>query len=147
LAACSGPQNSQKSASEPKTTQPTATVATQRGIALLQELPPNVAGYVDISVEQLAQAVADKDFTLVNVHIPYEGELPVTDLFIPFDQIGQQLEQLPARDAPIVLYCRSGSMSAQAAQTLVAQGYTNIFELDGGFNAWKTAGYEFLIQQ
>jgi rhodanese-related sulfurtransferase len=36
------------------------------------------------------------------------------------------------KNAKIVLYCRSRRMSAIAAEELVAQGYTNIWNLDGG---------------
>jgi rhodanese-related sulfurtransferase len=36
-------------------------------------------------------------------------------------------------------------MSTQAAQQLAAAGYTNLYELDGGFNAWQAAGYELLM--
>ena len=86
----------------------------------------------------------DPGVTIVNVHVPYEGELPQTDLFIPFDEIRSHLAELPARDAPIVLYCRSGSMSTTAATVLVDEGYSNVMELDGGFNAWKAQGREFL---
>ena len=104
----------------------------------------NADGYVDISVAQLAGMMEDKDFTLVNVHIPYEGEIPETDLFIPYDEIQDRLDELPARDETIVLYCRSGGMSTTAAKVLVDEGYTNIMELDGGFNAWKTEGHELM---
>ena len=54
------------------------------------------------------------------------------------------LNQLPAKDAPIVIYCRSGNMSAQAATELVGAGYTQVYELDGGTNAWQSAGYTLL---
>jgi rhodanese-related sulfurtransferase len=104
----------------------------------------NSDGYADITVEQLADLVEKEDVTLVNVHIPYEGELPGTDLFIAYDEIGDHLDELPAKDAPIVLYCRSGSMSTSAAQELAELGYSNVLEVDGGFNAWKAAGYELL---
>ncbi|MFN2184312.1 MAG: rhodanese-like domain-containing protein [Anaerolineae bacterium] len=37
-------------------------------------------------------------------------------------------------------------MSTSAAEELVELGYTNVMEVDGGFNAWKAAGYELLYQ-
>jgi rhodanese-related sulfurtransferase len=120
------------------------TAAPSGDVAGVTDLAKNADGYTDISVEQLSGMLQDKDFTLVNVHIPYEGELPQTDLFIPFDEISDNLDQLPDRDAPIVLYCRSGSMSTSAAKELADLGYTTVYELDGGFNEWKAAGYEFL---
>lgn len=83
---------------------------------------------------------------LVNVHVPYEGHLAGTDDFVAFDEI-TGWDGLPEdRSAPIALYCRSGNMSAQAAQTLGAMGYEEVIELEGGMNAWTAAGYELLTE-
>lgn len=113
--------------------------------AALPAKAKNSDGYVDISVAELAPVLEQNhNFTLVNVHIPYAGELPKTDLLIPFNEIMTNLDQLPAKDAPIVIYCRSGNMSAQAATELAAAGYTQVYELDGGTNAWQSAGYTLL---
>lgn len=101
--------------------------------------------YVDIPADRLSAMLAAKDFVLINVHVPYEGELAQTDAFIPFDRIAEVTESLPAdKTARIVLYCRSGSMSAIAARTLVGLGYTSVYNLDGGLNAWRARGFEVL---
>ena len=117
------------------------TPATDAGEIDVAELSQNADGYTDINVEQLASMLSNKDFALVNVHIPFEGDIPQTDLSIPYDEIADHLDQLPDKESPIVLYCRSGSMSTQAAKRLAELGYTNVMELDGGFRAWTAAGY------
>jgi rhodanese-related sulfurtransferase len=99
--------------------------------------------YTDITVAELQTMLEDKDFTFINVHIPFEGDIPRTDLSIPYNAIEQNLSQFPIeKDAKIVLYCRSDRMSRIAAATLIGLGYTNIWNLEGGTIAWERAGYQ-----
>jgi rhodanese-related sulfurtransferase len=101
-------------------------------------------GYQMISVDELLQALQAKDFLFVNVHIPVEGNIPDTDINIPYDQIEKQIDKFPTnKNAKIILYCRSGSMGDTAAKSLVRLGYKNVFNLEGGYNAWEATGYQF----
>ncbi|MFN2120710.1 MAG: rhodanese-like domain-containing protein [Anaerolineales bacterium] len=102
-------------------------------------------GYRTMDVRQLHTELQSKDFVFVNVHIPFEGDIAGTDLSIPYDKITQpdNLSLLPAdKNAKIVLYCRSGRMSAIAAQALAEQGYTNVWDIPGGMVEWEAAGFD-----
>ncbi len=84
------------------------------------------------------------DLDLINVHVPYEGHIEGTDAFVDFREI-LNFEDLPKDLAkPIVLYCRSGNMSGQAATELADAGYSNIIDLSGGMNAWTASGRTLL---
>jgi len=109
----------------------------------------NVAGgsYQNIRVADLQTILKNKDFVFVNVHIPFAGNIPDTDVSIPYDEIEQNLSQLPTdKNAKIVLYCRSGRMSEIAAEKLVSLGYTNVWNLKGGMVDWEQAGFELEIR-
>jgi rhodanese-related sulfurtransferase len=114
-----------------------------------QQVPVQGGGsYVDVSAGGLHKMLEDKDFLLINVHIPYEGEIEGTDLFIPFDKVEAQLDKLPPdKGAKLVLYCRGGGMSAIAARALVVLSFSNVWNLDGGMIAWNEAGYSLLSSQ
>lgn len=98
--------------------------------------------YKNVDAKGLNTMLKNKDFVFINVHIPFAGDIADTDLSIPYDQIEQNLSQLPSdKNAKIVLYCRSGHMSQIAAEKLVSLGYSNIWNLKGGMIGWEQAGY------
>ncbi|HHU22622.1 MAG TPA: rhodanese-like domain-containing protein [Clostridiales bacterium] len=64
-----------------------------------------------------------------------EGHIPGA-LLLPNESIGdQEIETLPDKEQTILIYCRSGNRSKQAAQKLVELGYTNVYEF-GGIITW-----------
>jgi rhodanese-related sulfurtransferase len=112
-----------------------------------ESAPPPAGTYGHLSPAQLNAMLAQKRFTFIDVHTPYEGEIASTDAFIPYDEVDQKRDGLPGdQNAMIVLYCRSGRMSNIAANTLIKSGYTNVWSLDGGMAAWESAGYKLLTK-
>ena len=96
--------------------------------------------WTNVTADQLASMLPHKDFMLVNVKTPYIGEIGA-DLYIPYDQIATKATALPAnRTAGILVYCRSGTERAIAAQTLIHLRYTKPWNLDGDINAWQACG-------
>jgi len=64
-----------------------------------------------------------------------EGHIPGA-ILIPHDAIADQAEAtLANKDQLILVYCRSGNRSRQAAEALAELGYTNVVEF-GGINDW-----------
>jgi rhodanese-related sulfurtransferase len=99
--------------------------------------------YKNVTPDELHSMLTDKDFVLVNVHIPFAGNIADADASIAYDQIEQNLSQLPSdKNAKIVLYCCSGHMSQIAAEKLVSLGYNNVWNLKGGMIDWEQEGFE-----
>jgi len=95
--------------------------------------------YRQISQEEAKQMmVRDDGHIIVDVRRQDEydtGHIPGT-ILIPNESIGtEQPEQLPDKDQIILIYCRSGRRSKEAAQKLADMGYTIIYEF-GGIIDW-----------
>ena len=103
---------------------------------------PSAIEYTDITSTQLKTMLQNKDFYFINVHTPYQGEIEKTDAFIPYDQIDKNPNKLPEdKNAKIVLYCKSGRMSAIAAKRLIELGYTSVYNHILGMHDWQSKGY------
>src|SRR5258707_11918391 len=59
------------------------------------------------------------------------------------DRIALEAEtRLPRKDVPVVVYDAGEGLVPQAVDRLRALGYTDVRQLDGGLQAWRSAGYE-----
>lgn len=93
-----------------------------------------------VSPRDFARAATRPGTVLINVHVPYAGEIAGTSLFLPYDKIDVKSDELPSRSSTLAIYCRTGRMSAIAARTLSKMGYRRIVELRGGMRAWRRSG-------
>ena len=100
----------------------------------------NSAGsYRQISMEQ-AVLLMEREigYIILDVRTPEEyaaGHIP-NAINIPNETIGaSEISALPDKDQLILVYCRSGRRSKEAAQKLVSLGYTSIVEF-GGILDW-----------
>lgn len=94
-----------------------------------------------ISVSQAHQAYQDGALIL-DVRTPEEWDtlhIPETTL-IPLDQLPDRYEELP-KNEQIVVICRSGNRSQVGRDILLEAGFKKVTSVNGGVNAWATAGY------
>jgi phage shock protein E len=102
------------------------------------------APFARLDPATFADRMGDKGAVLINVHVPYEGELEKTDAFIPFDHIVGDTRLPKDKDTEVLLYCRSGRMSEIAGDALHAAGYTRLAHLEGGMRGWEAAGRKLI---
>ena len=105
------------------------------------------AAFARLDPAAFAERLNNSDAALINVHIPYEGELEQTDAFIPYNKIAGDPGLPEDKNTEILLYCRSGRMSEEAGAVLHEEGYTNVAHLEGGMNAWEAAGRKLVHNQ
>ena len=91
---------------------------------------------MDEAVTMMAQ---ETGYIILDVRRPDEfaaGHIP-NAINVPNESIGtSEIPELPDKDQLIMVYCRSGRRSKEAAEKLVKLGYTNIVEF-GGILDWK----------
>ena len=96
--------------------------------------------YRQITMDEAAVMIAEESgYIILDVRRPDEfaaGHIP-NAINVPNESIGtNEIPELPDKDQLIMVYCRSGRRSKEAAEKLVKLGYTNIVEF-GGILDWK----------
>src|SRR5436189_3015687 len=92
-----------------------------------------------MSANELKQKMdAREPFELIDVRETFEYEIARIDgaRLIPLGEIAERADELP-RDRPIVVHCHSGRRSAEAVRLLQQRGFGNIYNLEGGIDAWS----------
>ena len=100
---------------------------------------PKTTGYRQVTTEEAVNIMqTEENYVILDVRTAQEfasGHIPGAVL-LPNETIGtEDIPLLPDKDQLILVYCRSGNRSKQAAEKLAQLGYTNIVEF-GDINSW-----------
>lgn len=111
------------------------------------------AGFETVTVEEAGEMVEKDEVFILDVRTPAEFNsshiegatlIPVTNSGgsnLSSDQLLEaRINEVP-RDKKILVYCRTGHRSITASNLLVAAGYSDVYNMEGGITAWTGAGY------
>jgi monothiol glutaredoxin len=98
---------------------------------------PNVPKVKSIQPQELrARLDAGESMPLFDVRTPEEAAKACIQGAVLVDQnVAEQIEQLP-RDVHMVFFCHHGGRSRAAAEHFASMGFTNVYNLEGGIDAW-----------
>ncbi|MDO8349579.1 MAG: rhodanese-like domain-containing protein [Gallionella sp.] len=100
-----------------------------------------MTGFRNITVDELAMRLQQDDLKLIDVRTDAEvlrGKIPRGDS-LPLHLLPLRLTELE-KTATIIFYCQMGGRSGQAAAFAAANGYADVYNLQGGIAAWADAG-------
>lgn len=120
-----------------------------------EKSPSNTAADLPISAEVIDLAPAEfanKSAQGILVDVRTSGEIAQGQishsLSMDYSQAGfeSQIATLP-KDVEIYLYCAVGGRSSKAGDLLIAQGFTKVYNLQGGLAAWTAAGLPITVAE
>ena len=105
--------------------------------------------YTNINVSQAKEMIDRGEVFILDVRKPDEyanpGHIKNSTLLavqdIPANELDIKLKELP-KDRSILVYCQSGRRSVVASTILVDNGFSHVYNMQGGINGWISAGYE-----
>ena len=92
------------------------------------------AAYHKISAKEAYEMMASQEVVVVDVRTreEYDGGHIENAVLVPNESIGSEMpETLPDKEATLLIYCRSGRRSKDAAQKLLALGYQSVYDFGG----------------
>ena len=95
-------------------------------------------GVKTVTVDELAEKLAQRKQVLIDVREPYEfasGHVKGA-VNVPLGQLAQRLDRLDPSAETFVI-CQSGHRSATAAGVLKRAGFEHAYSVKGGTSAWR----------
>lgn len=92
------------------------------------------AAYHKLSAEDAYEMMVSQEVVVMDVRTraEYDGGHIENAVLVPNESIGSEMpETLPDKEATLLIYCRSGRRSKDAAQKLLALGYQSVYDFGG----------------
>ncbi len=112
------------------------------GFIIWSELGRLSRKYRQLGVNEAVRLLNKDNVLLLDVREDKEldGGVIQNAKHIPMSELNQRLSEIEkSKNQPVLVYCRSGSRSAHACQTLTKQGFEDVSNLAGGVLAWESA--------
>jgi len=105
---------------------------------LLRNIFSNIPSKTADEIRALIETAGRPDYKILDVRQPSEyqsGHIPGA-MLIPLPELTHKWRELDP-EKPTTAYCRAGNRSLAAAMILLSAGFKDVFNMDGGMNAWK----------
>jgi len=108
-------------------------------LLLMDAMKRRVLGFQDIKPQEAVRLINHDGAVVLDVREDkeyHEGHV-LNAVHIPYGLMDERLDELDAYKAqPLIVCCRTGQRSAQAAVLLRGQGFEHVYKLSGGMLAW-----------
>ena len=98
-----------------------------------------VKSFDALAAEKYISEKSLDDLTILDVRQPVEyeiGHIPGSKL-LPLPDLMDRIDEIDS-EKPVIVYCAIGGRSRVAAQMLAGKGYKEIYNMSGGYRAWKS---------
>lgn len=107
-------------------------------------LEPMMSGIKTIKAQEAVRLMNDENSIVVDVRLEKEfkeGHI-LDSIHIPVGALESRIKELDkAKDHTVILNCQTGMRSKQGGAILKKHGFTNLYSIDGGMNAWTSANF------
>ncbi len=108
----------------------------------MDSLRGRLLGFGEIKPDEAVRLMNHEDAIVLDIREDSEyadGHI-INSIHIPLPLLESRTTELQEyKDQPLLVYCRTGNRSAQAASTLMKQGFSGVKKLSGGMIAWQNA--------
>ena len=105
-----------------------------------QQIQSSPAVTKDINVQEFSRLMKEKPGLLLDVRTQGEINKGAIEGYVHLDffadNFDAELDKLD-KSKPVYVYCASGGRSHEAMEMMQKKGFSEVYNLDGGYNAWK----------